>query len=141
MTAVSQFPDPSWYRQESETFVEIMHNLAPDMALDYTVQSIHVLEQFITEQFDPPGSKYVGENLPIGAGCYIGETIIRTVGGHWNTEGKPEINGPSPIQAIFPIRKAVKRFQNGAAESLVQYYEVVARYARQQPVDPENRER
>jgi hypothetical protein len=131
MTAVAPFPEPSWYRQESETFVSIVRELNPALALDYTAQSIQVLEQFIAEQFDPPGSQYVGDNLPIGVGCYVGETIIQTLGGHWNAAGKPEINDLGPVAAIFPIRQAVQRFQNGSEESLAQYYEVVARYARQ----------
>ncbi len=105
--------------------------MVPDLPLDYTAESIPALEQFIARQFDPPGSKYVGENLIIGVGCYVGEVIVRALGGHWNTEGKPEINGIGPIEAIFPINKAKKRFENGPADSLVHYFETVARYARQ----------
>jgi hypothetical protein len=122
---------PSRFAEEADTFVEIMRELAPGIRLDYTASSVGLLEQFIAQHFDPPGSKYVGESLPVGAGCYLGEVIIRTIGGRWNREGKPEINHIGPIQAIFPIQRAVERFRSGPAESLVLYLQTVAHHAQQ----------
>lgn len=127
-----KFFSADWYRQEANTFVQIVQNLVPEVQLDYTAGSIYTLERFIAEQFDPPRSNYVGDNLPIGIGCYIGEVIIRTVGGNWNSEGKPEINNIGPIQAIYPMQKALKRFKNGSEESLAWYYQTIVRYAGQE---------
>ena len=117
------------YQKEANTFVQIMHNMAPGLHLDYTAASIDRLEAFITKQFDPPDSKYVSENLPIGVGCYVGEVIIRTLGGHWH-HNQPEINNLGQVKRIFPLQKATKRFQNGPIDSLTTYYETVAKYGR-----------
>jgi hypothetical protein len=119
----------SRYQAEAGTFLAIMGEMAPQLGLDYTVDSLQRLENFISEHFDPPGSKFVGETLPVGIGCYVGEVIIRNIGGHWNLEDKPEINGLGPIEAIYPIEKAQKRFENGREESLAWYYHAVARQA------------
>jgi hypothetical protein len=121
-----QRPD---YRQEAGTFLTIMDEMAPQLALDYSVESLQRLDQFISEHFEPPGTKPVGETLPVGIGCYVGEVIIRNLGGHWNADGKPEVNDIGPVEAIFPIDKAIKRFQNGKADSLAWYYHSIAKNA------------
>ena len=121
--------DPPWYQREADTFIEIMREMVPDLRLDYSPESIGRLDRFIAREFDPPGSKHVGESLPIGVGCYIGEVVIRTLGGFWSKAGLPEVNAIGQIKAIFPIQKAVKRFKNGAEDSLVSYFDTIARYA------------
>jgi hypothetical protein len=60
---------------------------------------------------------------------------VRTIGGHWNREDKPEINRIGRITAIFPLQKAVKRFSNGPQDSLLWYYENIRRYASGERVD------
>lgn len=122
---------PARYHTEAETSVEIMRNLQPALQLDYSVRSIEALEQFIATHFDPPQQKYVGQSLPIGVGCYVGEVIVRTMGGAWNVAGQPQINYLGAVEAIFPLDKAFKRFANGPSDSLVGYYKTVAYYARQ----------
>lgn len=119
------------YRREAALFVEVMRDLAPALHLDYSAASVRALEQFIAARFDPPGSSYVGEQLPLGVGCYVGEVIVRTLGGLWNAEGRPEINQIGQVQAAFPLQKAVKRFRNGPEDSLAAYYDAIAGYARQ----------
>lgn len=114
------------YTKEATTFVTIMRGLAPDIVLDYSTQSIASLEAFIAEKFDPPGSHFVGEQLPIGLGCYVGEVIIRTLGGEWKAGGQPEIHHIDTVQKIFPVAKAQKRLQNGPVDSLTHYYNIVA---------------
>lgn len=117
--------------QEADTFVSIMRSMAPDIQLDYSAESITLLEQFIAANFDPPGSKFVGDSLPAGVGCYVGEVIIRTLGGQWAPGGLPEIHQIGSVQKTFPLAKAEKRFQNGPTDSLAHYYKTVARYTAQ----------
>lgn len=126
----------SRYKDEAGTFLTIMDEMAPQIGLDYTVESLQRLDQFITEHFDPPGSKFVGETLPMGIGCYVGEVIIRHIGGEWNPEGKPEINGIGPIEAIFPIDKAIKRFTEGREHSLSWYYHTIQKHAYEAGIEP-----
>src|SRR5690606_16752957 len=108
----------SRYQEEAGAFLAIMDEMAPQIGLDYSIDSLQRLDQFIADHFEPPGEKFAGDTLLIGVGSYVGEVIIRHLGGHWNDEGKPEINEIGPVQAIFPIEKAQKRFQNGRTDSL-----------------------
>ncbi len=118
------------YRKEAEIFVALTKDLAPGIRLDFSPESIGELEDFIAKNFDPPGSKHVGNSLVAGIGCYLGEVIIRTVGGRWNEQGRAEINGIGEVQAVFPIQKVLKRFKNGSVESLPHYYETILKYAK-----------
>jgi hypothetical protein len=119
----------SRYQEEAGTFLSIMGEMAPQIGLDYTIDSLQRLDQFISEHFDPPGSKFVDETLLVGIGCYVGEVIIRHIGGHWNPEGKPEINEIGPLEAIQPIEKARQRFEQGREHSLSWYYHAIQKQA------------
>ena len=119
----------SRYQTEAGTFLSTMDEMAPQVGLDYSVDSLQRLDQFITEHFEPPGSKPVAETLPVGIGCYLGEVIIRHIGGYWNEDGEPQIDGLEPMEAILPIEKARKRFENGRQDSLSWYYHAIAKRA------------
>lgn len=116
------------YQKESETFVNIVKELLPELMLDFTSESIDALERFIMQKFDPPGSKYVGESLMIGMGSYIGETIIRNLGGKWSETNPFEINNIGEIKSINPVQKVAKRFKNGPIDSLAHYYGIICKY-------------
>jgi len=115
------------YQQEAGEFLTVMDEMAPQIGLDYSVESLQRLDQFISEHFDPPNTKVVGEALTLRVGCYLGEVIIRHLGGEWNGDGKPEINDLGPVEAIFPIERAQQRFRNGKNESLSWYYHSIAK--------------
>ncbi len=117
------------YGKEAEIFADIMRDLAPEVNLDYSPKSLENLDEFISKRFGPPGSAFVGDALMIGMGCYVGEVIIRNIGGYWSKLGKPEINEVNGIQAIFPIQKVVKRFRNGSIDSLPFYYATILKYS------------
>jgi hypothetical protein len=123
-------PGANRYQQEAETFVGIMQEMAPSLQLDYSRASIVVLEEWIGQTFDPPGTNYVGPRLPVGIGCYLGETIRRTLGGSWSKDGTPELGGMGEVKSVFPIDRVLKRFERGPEESLLFYYDTIARYAR-----------
>ncbi len=113
------------FAKEAEAFTAVMRDLAPELRLDYSPKSLEILDEFISKRFEPPGSKFVPDSLIIGMGCYVGEVIIRNVGGHWNSSGKPEINDLGEIQVMFPIQKVAKRFSNGSVDSLSFYYTTI----------------
>ena len=116
------------YQQDATAFVGIMGDMASDLILDYSVESIQRLDQFITENFAPPATN-VGESLIHGIGCYVGEVIIRHLGGRWDQDGKPQIHGIGCVEAILPLEKAARRFQVGPQESLNWYYHTLAKHA------------
>jgi hypothetical protein len=120
---------PSPWAAEAAVFVEIMGDLAPEVRLDYSPASLSSLEEFIARQFDPPGSSFFGESLAVGVGAYVGEVVIRNLGGRWEPDGAPVVVGIGRIERTYPVQKAHKRFSNGPADSLAWFYQVVARYA------------
>ena len=119
----------SRYEEEAGTFLSTMGEVAPQLRLDYSVESLQRLDHFISEHFEPLGEKSIAESLPIGSGSYVGEVIIRHLGGHWNEEGRPEVNEVGALEVIYPIEKAHKRFQNGREDSLAWYYHSIAKQA------------
>lgn len=124
------------YRQEAGAFLTIMDEMAPQVALDYSVESLQRLDQFISEHFDPPGGKMVGESLAVGVGCYLGEVIIRHLGGCWSKNGEPAIEGIGPLETIFPLEKSKSRFQNGKQDSLAWYYHALLKKAGEAGFEP-----
>lgn len=126
MASVNPAPE-SRYPQEAGLFLSTMGEMAPQMALDYSVESLQRLEQFIIEYFEGKSLQDIGDTLPLRVGCYVGEVIIRHLGGHWNQDGLPEINNVGPLDVIYPIEKARKRFEVGKAESLAWYYHSVTK--------------
>jgi len=106
-----------------------MRDLAPEVKLDYSSKSLEELDSFISKRFEPPGSKFVGDSFMVGIGCYVGEVIVRTIGGRWNNSGDCEINDVGAVQAISPVQKVVKRFKNGSVDSLSFYYATILKYS------------
>lgn len=119
----------SRYQEEAGAFLSTMGEMAPQIRLDYSVESLQRLDQFISEHFDNNSSKEVGEALLLRTGSYLGEVIVRHLGGHWNEQGQPEINDVGLIDVIYPLEKAQKRFQNGKEDSLAWYYHSIAKQA------------
>ncbi|WP_373533509.1 hypothetical protein [Vampirovibrio sp.] len=119
----------SRYQEEAGTFLSTMGEMAPQIQLDYSVESLQRLDQFISEHFDSNSAKDVGETLLLRIGSYVGEVIIRHLGGHWNEQGQPEVNEVGPIDVIYPLDKAQKRFENGKEDSLAWYYHSIAKQA------------
>jgi hypothetical protein len=120
---------PSRYEEEAGNFLSVMGEVASELRLDYSVESLQRLDQFIAENFEPAGSKAIADSLPQGIGCYVGEVIIRNLGGEWSEEDKPEIVGIAALEPIQPIEKAHRRFQNGRQDSLAWYYHAIAKQA------------
>ena len=119
----------SRYHEEAGTFLSTMGEMAPQVGLDYSVESLQRLDQFISEHFDSNSSQQASETLLLRVGSYLGEVIIRHLGGYWNESGQPEINEVGPIPVIQPLEKAKLRFQNGKVDSLSWYYHALAKQA------------
>ena len=120
---------PAVYLKQADRFVDIMRGVASAVALDYSIKSVNSLEEWIRDRFDPPGTQYVPDSLLVDLGSYIGEVIIRTIGGHWNSSGNAEINDVCRIEAVFPIQKVRKRFANGIEDSLDYYIRAIQQIA------------
>ena len=60
-------------------------------------------------------------------GAYVGEVLIRNLGGTWivaEEEGEPGVSDGGGLVA-FPLAKARRRFENGHEDSVHDFYEVL----------------
>ena len=95
---------------------------------DYTLESLQEIDRFFDEQQTEGGilSKNRGSIL-FSLGAYIGETAIKLYGGQWHTDDS-DPQGEITISVklangtvIWPVQKCMKRYQNGAEDSLYAY--------------------
>lgn len=96
--------------------------------VDTTLESLKEIDRFFDEQCGPNGllSEQRGNRL-FAIGAYIGEVIISTYGGEWICDDEDpmgEVNASIRLldgTIIWPIQRAVKRYQNGAEDSIYAY--------------------
>jgi hypothetical protein len=138
-------PDPAItepvvdYRQQAGAFLSIMDEMAPQVGLDYSVDSLQRLDQFISEHFESVDVNMVGESMASGIGYYLGEVITRHLGGHWCEDGTPAIEGIGPLELVYPLEKVQQRFQNGKKDSLAWYYHGLLKKACEAGFTPQTR--
>ena len=102
--------------------------------LDGTIDSFKELDRFFEEQHRPGGllDGKVGNKL-FAIGCYMGQVLIARLGGTWETDDSDpmgEINIAVHLpdgSTVWPVQRAMKRFQNGAEDSLYAYGTVLSR--------------
>ena len=102
--------------------------------LDGTIGSFRELDRFFEEQQRPGGllDGKVGNKL-FAIGCYMGQVLIAQLGGTWETDDSDpmgEINIAvhlSDGSTVWPVQRAMKRFENGAEDGLYAYGIVLSR--------------
>ncbi|WP_252541710.1 hypothetical protein [Streptomyces sp. RO-S4] len=100
---------------------------------DFSPGSLHDVERFMTEHSNP-GTAVEGGLLAaglgarlFGVGCYVGETVRLSLGGVWeadDTDAAGELNVRVRLAGgavVWPVRRVVKRFQNGPEDSVTAY--------------------
>jgi hypothetical protein len=102
-----------------------------NLELDYTARSLQPLDEMITVYFGP-GSADDNPHLIVSIGCYVGEVVIRTLGGAWNPDEEffhsPAVIIPGKLQTrTFPLSRVWRRFEYGTAHSLPDYYNDVCK--------------
>lgn len=86
------------------------------------------IDRFFDEQNTPDGiiNRNRGQIL-FALGAYIGEVIISAYGGEWLTDDNDpqgEVNIAVKLKngsIIFPVQRAMKRYQNGKEDSIYDY--------------------
>lgn len=105
--------------------------------LDFGERSVWALEALLRlsdERFADPATPEAGKDLTIFyAGCYLGETMARCLGGTWRFAENPLESsvvfphGDGGLQ-VFPFAKLIKRVTDGAkGNDLVDYFEGLAK--------------
>lgn len=84
------------------------------VTFDYSPQSLQLVDHVITK-FHRDRAMF--DHTIVTYGCYIGETIRRSLGGEWTPgsedEGQPVLKDVGGSVTVFPIAWAAKRFANG----------------------------
>lgn len=101
--------------------------------LDYSDQSIRLLDDVIERLWVDPAAKY-GEpsqehvhTAGPAVGAYVGEVLVRALNGTWqrrSEDGVVGVRGPNGEWA-FPLQKGAKRLLNGRDDDLTFYYETL----------------
>lgn len=105
-------------KEMSQTFIKTVKKKFK-IDLDYSEESLVIADDIITLFFKKHRDHFYQAAVLIG--CYLGEVIIKNLGGKWLNDHSIKKVGKTKI-IIKPILKAKKRLASGLAESLVTYY-------------------
>ena len=101
---------------------------ASEYQADYTLESMKEIDRFFDEQSTTEGilAKNRGQII-FSLGAYVGQTAIKLYGGQWETDDN-DPRGEITIAVkladgttIWPVVKCMKRYDQGAEESLYAY--------------------
>ena len=113
--------------QLAEACVRLFGGLG--VALDYSPESLALVDDFLGKARQ--GSEDDLTNALRAAGAYVGEVLVRHLGGAWrNVEGSPieaVASGPIVVELpghafCNPLGKAWKRFDQGPGESVAFFF-------------------
>ena len=115
---------------------------------DFTPQSFWEVDRFFEEHSRDgeakPGGLLVearGQRL-FAVGCYMGEVVLRTLGGEWVTDDadpEGEINLELQLSdgtRCWPVQRAMKRFKNGAEDGIAAWGSALGLQVGPQPERP-----
>lgn len=116
-------------RDKAEAFKKAV--IKGGIALDYGAQSIlkldEIIDRFLSVQ--KPAKAELDEMISL-FGCFLGEAMIKTLGGHWekNKNGNMAVilrakSGERTQADVFSIVE--KRFRNGTQDSILNYYQML----------------
>lgn len=105
-------------KEQAESFIQLTEkkfHIKPD----YSEESLALIDDLITIFFKYHKEHYITAAIFIGS--YLGETIIKNLGGKWLKDFS--IKKVGKIKGFaHPITRAKKRLANGTEDSLVRYY-------------------
>ncbi len=105
--------------------------------LDFTRESLKTLDDAI-DRFVDPSSPLIGV-MVMSYGAYLGEVVVRTLGGRWRPSSSLDdvaIVEIGRVAEVYPMRRVAKRIQEGSENSLDFWYETIAKY-RSGPSSPQ----
>lgn len=125
-----------WLGFMPEALENWMKELTPELRkqLDYSIDSLAILEEWLVQEFPDARSALTGENFLIGDGAarYVGETFRHNFGGTWGMDvhdpnslvfGTPSMRGfPKGGPPIAPLRLV----SNALQERTGRYFAFIA---------------
>jgi hypothetical protein len=115
--------------------------------LDFSVHSLNQVDRTIRRMRREAADIGQVTTTLFGFGCYVGEVLVRNIGGQWRlTQDSPLRDlSRSPMvveldeqQFCDPISKAFKRFLHAREDSLPHFYKVKTGTLPEEPVKPKN---
>lgn len=117
-----------WSRETAEMFRDLASDFG--VTLDYSPESLGEVERLITENFTDRRGRVKRKYYDVAGatGAYVTEVILRNLGGRWDWEPEWEVAGVRFPSGAFtaPLAKSRKRFEEGAGDDFVSYYQVLA---------------
>jgi hypothetical protein len=109
--------DKEWLHRIQANAQLAVEQLSAASALEtfgFNAPSVDWLEGYIERLRANNPKPDVVENLSSVLGCFLGECIIRTYGGHWSDDEQYGLCVAfNPQTAAFPLAKVRKQFENG----------------------------
>jgi len=106
------------------------------VTLDFTPASIRVLDEVMKPTYagelDELDEETL-EDIALGFGLYVGEVVIRNLGGRWaimDEPPSPRLVGLPGIEWIDPIGRVEKRLVEGETASLWDWFQSIKRHAK-----------
>jgi len=98
----------------------------PHTPFGYNRESVKWLDGFIERARSTENSSSDGiEKLVQVLGSYLGECVIHAYGGTWKEQEGQWGVFFDDSNAVFPINKVRKQFQNGGEDSILSFLEVI----------------
>ncbi len=97
--------------------------------LDFTPGSLKVLDDAVDKFFEPGGPVIAPTIMTFGA--YLGEVVVRNLGGRWRPSESWEdaaVVDIGQVAEVYPMRRMAKRMQEGPENSVEFWYETIAKY-------------
>lgn len=110
-----------------ETALDAARNLG--IRLDFTPGSLKTLDDAVDKFFEPGGPVIAPTVMTFGA--YLGEVVVRNLGGRWRPSESWEdaaVVEIGKVAEVYPMRRMAKRMQEGRENSVEFWYETIAKY-------------
>jgi hypothetical protein len=119
----------------------VEYALTFDITLDFTPESIRLVEQILSVMYDERPRGWIARWLRRGPsdalveqvskmlGGYVGEVMRRAWGGEWEFADLPGMTGVLALRTgehtVFPPLKVFKRLTNGPEDDVWRYFQVL----------------
>ena len=110
-------------RANAELVVTVAHNeLGKDITYDQA--GVEWLDGYIQRQHEQ-GDPTLRPKLVQTLGSFLGECIVRSLGGHWDRDGGTWAIRFDKRNAAFPFAKVQKHLDNGGGDSVLGFYQSI----------------
>ncbi len=96
--------------------------------LDFSPSSLEVLDGAI-DRFFVHGEPIATTTI-LALGAYVGEVIIRNLGGRWNPGFRFDecaVVDAGAVAEMYPMRRVAKRFEDGPSTSIYAWFETASK--------------